>query len=257
MGKILVVQGTDYSNNPNAVNIFDFPAVDDGILGVYTGKGSQTSAEDMIKDMPPVYGKGASFKDIAASSTSPVYPHTSSYFKSNIIYNFKNPNILGGLVYPDMEIDLQEGITVTVFFKMTGVTTDNLSQRCIFAIEDIYLRLYANSPSGQGHLAFGPAGSITYYDVGYHGFDDSPQVVSMVLKRNEVILYRNGLLLGTANISGRSLPASLTTNFNVMSNWNGAQALNQGQLRQIQIHNRELSLAEIQSTHSILPSLLK
>src|SRR5690606_35536138 len=126
------------------------------------------------------------------------------------------------------------------------------TNRCILGIESIALQFRTLCSSTSQHLAIGS----TNYDIGYGGLPSAAEAITVVITKTSFLLYRNGSLVSTTDISGASLPDSDVTRVTYGSNWSGASALLQGQTKQIHIHNKALSLGEVQDIHAVLPNLV-
>lgn len=252
MGQLLIIEGEDFSGNPNAVNINEFPVVTDSLIGFYAGNGSQSDANGIVS-MPSIMVEGQPFVRIPGQTRSPVHYSGSTVFKGGVLRSADDVNTSAPGLDQRLSIDYTSGISFTFMtYRPQGSGPTGSVNRCILAIESIALQFRTVAASGGAHLAIGSNG----YDVGFGGRPSATEAITVVLTKTNFGLYVDGALLSNTNISGENLPDSGVTRVIYGSNWNGASGLQQNQTKQIQIHNKALSLGEIQDIHSVLPNLL-
>lgn len=250
MGQILILEGEDFSNSPNAINIAELPVVLDSLYGFYTGRGSTSDADGIIT-MPANMGDGANMSRIEGQDRSPIYFQGSTIFKGNVLRSASDEFTNAPGLEVNMNLDLTTGVSFTFMINraVPGTASNN---RVLLAIEPILLQFRSSAPSAANQLNIGGDN----YDVGFGGMPSGANAITVVITNSAFKLYVDGALLSNTDISASSLPSSVVGMVIYGSNWNGASALLGDQTKQIQIHTKELSLGEIQEIHSVLPDLL-
>lgn len=253
---ILVMKGADFSNNPNAVNVRDFPVIEDGLVGYYTPNKNITvdPVSKKILKLPSFMVDGPDLNHLGGTVNSPVLFTDSTAFKGNTIRFDSGTAAAPGLATPELIYDLTNGASFTFIYSTPEASTG--SNRVMFAIESIKLQLRVNATSGVGHLQMGNTGTNNFYDVGLHGFPGGTYAITLALLKNSVKFYKDGALLQTVNITAENLPDTASGITSLGSNWAGSSALINHQAKQFHIHDKELSLAEVHAIHAVLPTLV-
>lgn len=244
MGQILIIEGEDFSANPNAINVNELPLITDGLIGYYTGHGSTADDDDMILYMPSVIVEGKPFVRFPGYSESPTLFRESSFFNGLVMQS----SSINGLISDDTILNLSDGVSFSFYIRMSAPTTSSIS-RVVLSIPSIMLQFWIRRVSGEGHISIGTGGSTVRYDVGFHGVPAGVNAITLTLTQSSVTLYMDGSSLGTANISGSSLP-EVAEGLTFLANWTNSSGPINDQVKNFYVHNRVLSLPEIQLIHS-------
>lgn len=250
MGQILILEGEDFSNNPNAINVTDLPLVTDALAAFYTGYGSTLGSEDAILAMPSLFSPGSPMNRIGGQTRSPIYFAGSGFFKGKVIrFSDSAATAIPGLI-GSAYFDLSAGVSFTWMIRNPVSTTS--TNRVLLGIQPLGIQFRVNSNSGLGHLQVGS----TNYDVGLHGVAAGVYALTLVITQTEAKLYKDGALISTVDISGSALPDSAEGSFSLGSNWLGNVGLLDHQVKQFYFHAKELSLMEVGVIHDGLANLL-
>lgn len=250
MGQILILDGEDFSTNPNAINVTDLPIILDSLQAFYTGHGSILGAENAILTMPSLFSNGPNLERIAGQTRSPQYYSGSGFFKGAVIRFADSAGTpIPGLVGSD-SFNMADGLSFTWMIRNPNPAT--FSNRVLLGIQPFGIQFRANSTSGLGHLQIGS----THYDVGLHGVGAGVYSLSLVIDQSEAIVYKDGVSLGAVDISSSMLPATAEGSFSIGSNWLGNAGLADHQVKQFYVHDKKLTLSEIQVLHGGLDNLL-
>lgn len=251
MGQILILEGEDFSGNPNAINVAELPVITQDLYGFWTGLNSEVDNDGAILNMPSVFSSGPVMTRIPGESRSPIYYEGSSFFVGNVLRfsDSHSPNPTPGLV-GTASYDLSDGISFTWMIRIPVSTTG--TNRVLLGIQPLGIQFRINSNSGTGHLQIG----ATHYDVGLHGTSAGVYAITLVVKKNEAILYKDGVGLSPVDISAASLPELSEGALSLGSNWLGNVGLEGHQIKQFYYHSKALDLAQVQKIHGSLPSIL-
>lgn len=248
MGQFIVIKGADFSNNPNAVNVNDIPIVDDQLYGVYSGTGAVLDTDGTsLVSLPSVFGEGVSAFPIGAK---PQYI-ADSHFKGKAIV-FHNTSNTPGIRISGFEGSLVDGISIT-FLAHRPYASNGSTSRVAIAMQGINLQFLTSSNTSNKHLQIGASPDITQYDI---GFGSRPigetEVLTLVIKKTVVKLYRNGTLLGQADITAKTLPDTYFGSIIFGSTWASSLSAGLNVFRSIQIHKKELTTQEVTDIHASL-----
>lgn len=250
MGKILILEGEDFSSNPNAINIDEIPAVTDGLVGLYTGVGS-TSDDNGIVVMPSIFAQGPDMTRITGVSRSIVYFAGSTIFRGYVLRSASSASTVAPGLQARLDLNFVTGMSFTAMANFTDNST-SANNRVLWAIESQLLQFRTSCSDPNNQLAIGGSN----FNVGYGGRAPRAEAITVVITKSAFKIYVNGALVSNTNIAAAGLPDSLTANVIYGSNWAGSAPQLSTQTKVIQIHNRELSLAEIQAVHAPLLNLL-
>lgn len=256
MGKILIVEGEDWSASPNAINISEIPVVPSGLIGAYSPRGATADDVDQVISVRPTFSIGPSFTRISGAAGAPSVFTGSSHFKGDV-FRFDSeiaPSRTGG-VQGHLSLDLDTGFSFTVYFWQALVGTG--PNRVMLAFEPLALqfRTHATEAVG-GHLSLGLAPNSNYYDVGLYDSTIGVKAMTAVMTRTSFRLYVNGVQIGSANLTAEGLPSTIEGRATVGANWNGASTLLSSQIKQFQFHDRQLTAQEITDMHAALAGML-
>lgn len=250
MGKILIIRDADFSNNAAAIKVSSIPLtrVDD-LIAFYSSGGVELNGDGDIESIfSPFVPRTPVIRSV---SSDKAFVTTSSLLKGTIIrFASSTASSYEGYV----PINLDKGVSFSAIFRRPTPSISTGGNACLFSIQEIGLQFRLRAATGQPHLLLHKNGVSEQFMLNY----DTPigeDRITLTLNKSQMIFYLNGLLMNSFDISTFNL-IDTAQNFSLGANWNQANPTGGISLSQFYVHDKDLSLVEVQELHSNLASLL-
>lgn len=259
MGQLLIIKDADFSNNPNAVNIDELPAIEDQLFGLYTGRTSDTDADDVsMLNLPSEFGERSEFSLINPSSTLPRYI-SSSYFKGKAISFSDGSGVASTGFKQKMMLNFEEGTSITALVRRVEPAV-GITNRVLFSFQELEFQFKIITLDNE--FKFLQIGLASDPNVKYYSFPNvipdeiQTYALTVIIKNNQIKLFQNNILRDTVDISSANIPTFIEDVVTFGSNWNGGSGLRTCQVKSFQIHNKALTDSEVYQVHSALLNLI-
>lgn len=251
MGKILIIEDVDFSNNPNVISVTGIPVTTETVKCFYSSQGALLDGNNEIIELPSSFTPGPTLKRTASVGAF-VMNGTSSFLKGRVVrFQEVNPSPYGARI----NMNLVLGVSFSFLIRRPTASVAELSNQCLLGLEDIGLQFRSRAKPGDTHFVINYNGSMSNYPLDY-SLPASADIITLTITKNKVLFYLNGALRNNINIADIALPDSINR-FCLGATWNNSSPANGVQLSQFYIHDKELTLAEVQDLHLKLDFLKK